>query len=133
MSALPPTKRVLILDDEKSIVSLCSRVIQALGAQTDTAGLVAEAEGLIRAGRYDLFVSDMRLPDGTGLDLEGLFRERNPLGRVIVITGSLMPEQLERVSARKEIVFLSKPFELDDFRGAVIGMLGASAVSEDAA
>ena len=132
MSGLPGTPRALILDDEKSIARLCSRVIQALGAQTDTAGLVAEAEALIRAGHHDLLVCDMRLPDGTGLDLEVLFRERNPHGRVIVMTGSLMPEHLALVSERTEIVFLSKPFELDDFRRAVVDMLSAAAVSGEA-
>ena len=132
MSESPRIPRALILDDEKSIAFLCSRVIQALGAQTETAGLVAEAEALIRGGHHDLLVCDMRLPDGTGIDLEPLFRERNPHGRVIVITGSLMPEHLAQMTERKDIVFFSKPFELDDFRRAIVKILGAAAVSDDA-
>jgi CheY-like chemotaxis protein len=130
MSSLPPTLRALVLDDENTIARLCSRVIQALGPQTDTAGTVAEAETLIRGFRYDLLVCDMRLPDGAGLDVEALFRERNPRGGVIVITGSLAPGHPALEKAKGEIVVLSKPFELEDFRAAVIGSLKAGA-SED--
>jgi DNA-binding NtrC family response regulator len=133
MSALPGTVRALVLDDEKSIARLCARVIQALGAQADTAGTVAEAEALIRGEHYDLFVCDMRLPDGAGLDVDEHFRERNPLGRVIVITGSLTEGHPLLEGAREDIVVLSKPFELDDYREAVMGMLTASAPSENAA
>jgi DNA-binding response OmpR family regulator len=133
MSEFPRTLRALILEDEKSIARMCSRVIQALGAQTDTAGTVAEADALIRGGRHDLLVCDMRLPDGAGLDVEGLFRERNRRGGVIVITGSLTSGHPLLEGAREEIVVLSKPFELADFRAAVAGMLKASAAPESAA
>ena len=133
MSGSPRTRRVLVLDDEKSIARLCSRVIQALGARTDTVGTVAEAEALIRASRYDLLVCDMRLPDGGGREVQNIFRERNPRGRVIVITGSLAPGHPALESASEEVVVLSKPFELDDFRGAVMGMLKKISPSEDEA
>jgi DNA-binding NtrC family response regulator len=132
MTGLPSTFRVLILDDEKSIVRLCTRVVEALGARTDTAGTVAEAEALIRGGRHDLFICDMQLPDGAGLDVEELFRERNPAGRVVVITGSLAPGHPVLEKARGEIVVLSKPFELAEFRGTVATILGAIDVSRDA-
>ncbi|MFI5362651.1 MAG: response regulator [Elusimicrobiota bacterium] len=132
MSGLPGTLRVLVLDDEKSIARLCSRVIQALGAQADTAGTVAEAETLIRGFRYDLLVCDMRLPDGAGLDVEAHFRERNPRAGVIVITGSLAPGHPALEKAQGEIVLLSKPFELEDFRAAVVGSLKAGGDAERA-
>ena len=132
MSELPRTLRALVLDDEKSIVRLCSRVIQALGAQVDAAETVAAAKALIRAGRYDLFVCDMRLPDGAGLDAEGLFRERNPRGGVIVITGALGPGHPALENTRGQILVLSMPFELDEFRSAVKGMLDEAAVPGDA-
>lgn len=123
--------RALVLDDERSIARLCARVIEALGAQTDTAGTIAEARVLIRDGRHDLLVCDMRLPDGTGLEIEKPFRERNPRGRVIVITGSLTAGH-PLLDAREDLVVLSKPFELETFRAAVVGMLGASAAPVDA-
>ena len=123
MSELPGPPRALILDDEKSIVRLCARVIEGLGARADTAGTLSEAAARIRADRYDLFVCDMRLPDGAGLDLEKLYRERNPGGRIIVMTGSLTPGHPALVA--QEIVVLSKPFELAYFRAVVAGALDA--------
>jgi DNA-binding NtrC family response regulator len=125
------TPRVLVLDDEKAIAHLCSRVIEALGARADMAGTVAEAEALIRGDRYDLLVCDMRLPDGAGLDVEKVFRARNPRARVIVITGSLAPGNPALVKAGGEIIVLTKPFELEDFRAAVKERLDPIAASRD--
>jgi two-component system, NtrC family, response regulator PilR len=113
------TPRVLVLDDEKSIARLCSRVIEALGARADTAGTVAEAAALIRGARYDLLVCDMRLPDGAGLDVVAAFREKNIRSRVIVITGSLEPGNPLFKKGDEEIIVLTKPFELEEFRAAV--------------
>jgi two-component system response regulator PilR (NtrC family) len=132
MSGPPRISRALVLDDEASIARLCSRVIQALGTPTDTSGTVAMARALIGQNPYDLLVCDMRLPDGAGLDVEGLFRERNPRGGVIVITGSLAPGHPALEKAQGEIIVLTKPFELADFRGAVTSMLMAAAPPEDA-
>jgi two-component system, NtrC family, response regulator PilR len=132
MSASRPALRALVLDDEQSIARLCARVIQALGPQADTANTVAAAQALIRAFRYDLLVCDMRLPDGTGLDVEALFRDRNPRAGVIVITGSLAPGHPALEKAQGEIILLSKPFELDEFRAAVEKMLSAGAAPEGA-
>ena len=132
MSNLPRTLRALVLDDEKSLTRLCTRVIQSLGAEADSAGTVEEAAALIRRCRYDLFVCDMRLPDGAGLDAEGLFRERNPRGGVIVITGALGPGHPALENTRGQILVLSMPFELDEFRSAVKGMLDEAAVPGDA-
>ena len=123
MSHSRRTSRVLVLDDEQSIARLCVRVIAPLGARADEAGTIAQAAALIAENHYDLLVCDMRLPDGSGLDAERLFRERNPRGRVIVITGSLMPEH--PAFAREGIVVLTKPFELADFRSAVAKFLSA--------
>jgi DNA-binding NtrC family response regulator len=131
MSEPPRTPRVLVLDDEKAIANLCSRVIEALGARADTAGTVAEAAALIRGERYDLLVCDMRLPDGAGLDVVAAFREKNILSRVIVITGSLEPGNPMLEKTDGEIIVLTKPFELDDFRAAVKERLDPIAASRD--
>ena len=123
MSQPAPTARVLVLDDEASITHICSRVVRNLGAHADTAGTLGEAATLIRSGAYDLFVCDMRLPDGFGLDLETLFLQQNPCGQILVMTGSLTPDHPALENRAKEIVVLTKPFELSDFRRAVAGLL----------
>ena len=63
----PPS--VLIVDDEHDIRELLVLTLGRMGLRTDTAATVAMAKAQLAQGSYDLCLTDMRLPDGTGLGL----------------------------------------------------------------
>ena len=60
---------VLIVDDEADLRELLSLTLVRLGLDVDTAESVGAARALLKQNKYALCLTDMRLPDGTGLDL----------------------------------------------------------------
>ena len=61
--------RVLVVDDEPDIRELFDLTLAKMGLEADCAGSLAEARALLQEKRYRLCLTDMRLPDGDGLDL----------------------------------------------------------------
>lgn len=112
--------RVLVVDDEADIRELLDMTLARMGLVADCAGSLTEARQLLAAGaRYRLCLTDMRLPDGEGLELVRHIGEQCPDLPVAVITahGSLE----NAVSALKAGAFdyLSKPVSLDQLRALV--------------
>ena len=61
--------RVLVVDDEADIRELLDLTLARMGLAADCAGTVAEARKLLEQTCYSLCLTDMRLPDGEGLDI----------------------------------------------------------------
>ena len=112
-------KRVLVIDDEADIRELLDLTLARMGLAADCAGSVGEARALLGTGSYALCLTDMRLPDGEGLELVRLIGEQFPKLPVAVITahGSMA----NAVAALKAGAFdyLSKPVSLDQLRALV--------------
>ena len=64
-----PQLKVLVVDDEEDIRELLDLTLARMGLSADCAGTVAEAKGFLERERYSLCLTDMRLPDGEGLDI----------------------------------------------------------------
>lgn len=115
--------RVLIVDDEADLRELFGMTLARLGLESDLAGSLAEARSYLQSRQYPLCLTDMRLPDGTGLDL---VRELSASGhtRCIMITAYGSAENA--VSALKAGAFdyLTKPVDLDQLRLLVRTALG---------
>ncbi len=115
------TPRVLVVDDEADIRELLDMTLARMGLTADCAGSLAQARRfLVESGtKYSLCLTDMRLPDGEGLELVRDIGDRFPEVPVAVITahGSLE----NAVSALKAGAFdyLSKPVSLDQLRALV--------------
>src|SRR6266853_5591882 len=60
---------VLVVDDEADIRELLELSLVRMGLAVESAGSVAAAKQLLQSGRYDLCLTDMRLPDGDGVEL----------------------------------------------------------------
>lgn len=116
--------RVWVVEDEAVTRSLYDRLLNKMGCRYDMAAGISEARRWIEGKEgCDLLITDIRLPDGNGLELVKIFRERFPNIPVLVVTGSpLFPAQ---VPNPKEIgvELLFKPFELSDFTGLVERLL----------
>ncbi len=108
--------RVLVVDDEPDIRELLDLTLARMGLSADCAGTVAEAKRFLGNGRYQLCLTDMRLPDGAGLDLVRHIGEHCPDMPVAVITAHGSMENA--VSALKAGAFdyLAKPVSLDQLR-----------------
>jgi DNA-binding NtrC family response regulator len=110
-------EKILILEDEAAILDLCQRTLKTEGLESDPASSIGQAEGLLKGdGGYSLLISDLRLPDGNGIDFIKLFLEACPTARVIVMTE--YPKLLAETKMPKQylsrIEYLMKPFEMAD-------------------
>jgi len=108
--------RVLVVDDEPDIRELLDLTLVRMGLAADCVGSVGEAKRLLIEKRYRLCLTDMRLPDGDGLDLVRHIGEHCQELPVAVITAYGSMENA--VSALKAGAFdyLAKPVSLDQLR-----------------
>ncbi|RLJ63811.1 sigma-54-dependent transcriptional regulator [Sulfurisoma sediminicola] len=108
--------RALVVDDEADIRELLDMTLARMGLAADSAATLAEAKRLLAAGEYQICLTDMRLPDGDGLELVRYVGEQCPELPVAVITahGSMG----NAVAALKAGAFdyLSKPVSLEQLR-----------------
>ncbi len=113
------TPRVLVVDDEPDILELLELALLRMGLHADRACNVGEAVRQLDGNSYDLCLTDMRLPDGNGLEVLQHISERNMDVPVAVITAHGNMENA--VSALKAGAFdyLSKPVALDQLRTLV--------------
>lgn len=113
------SKRVLVVDDEADIRELLDLTLARMGLLADCVGSLAEARRMLAEQRYNLCLTDMRLPDGEGLDLVRHIAETVADLPVAVITAHGSTENA--VSALKAGAFdyIAKPVSLDQLRGMV--------------
>jgi DNA-binding NtrC family response regulator len=111
-----PTSRVLVVDDEKSILTLLEDALTQWGYQVTAAGTAAEALTALRTQVFDAALSDVRMPDMSGLDLLREIKKRDESIEVVIMTG--YPTISSAVEALKEGAYdyLSKPLILDELR-----------------
>jgi two-component system response regulator PilR (NtrC family) len=112
-------RRVLVVDDEADIRELLDLTLVRMGFEADCAATLAEARALLQGRRYRLCLTDMRLPDGEGLDLVRYINETRTDLPVAVITAHGSMENA--VSALKAGAFdyLAKPVALDELRALI--------------
>ena len=116
----------LVVDDEADIRELVTLTLERMDIRADSAGNVEEAKALLAQRSYDLCLTDMRLPDGLGLELvEHISANYNGLP-VAVITAYGSAENA--VSALKAGAFdyLTKPISLKQLRPLVESALKLS-------
>ena len=110
---------VLLVDDEPDILELLELALRKMGLEVDTAGNVREALAKLAARRYDLCLTDMRLPDGDGLQVVQHIAQRNPDVPVAVITAHGNMENAVTALKAGAFDYLSKPVSLDQLRALV--------------
>jgi two-component system response regulator PilR (NtrC family) len=112
-------KRVLVVDDEADIRELLDLTLARMGLLADCVGSIAEARRMLAGQRYQLCLTDMRLPDGEGLELVRLIADTVADLPVAVITAHGSAENA--VSALKAGAFdyIAKPVSLEQLRGMV--------------
>jgi DNA-binding NtrC family response regulator len=110
---------VLVVDDESDLAESCARLLRRRGYRVVTAHSYVTGQAALSQTSPALLVSDVRLPDGDGLDLVRAAGARHPPVPAIVISGYL--SEANQIAARDAgaVAFLSKPFSNDLFSRAV--------------
>jgi two-component system, NtrC family, response regulator PilR len=121
---------VLIVDDEPDLLELVSLTLSRMNLATRTAADLATARRLLKSERFDLCLTDMRLPDGDGLDLVAWIQESQPSLPCAVITAHGNVESAVRALKLGAFDFVSKPLDLGVLRKLVGSAIRLSDRSE---
>ena len=127
---------VLVVDDEPDLLELVSLTLGRMSLQTRTASDLSGARRLLKAERFDLCLTDMRLPDGDGLDLVAWIQEHRASVPVAVITAHGNVESAVRALKLGAFDFVSKPLDLSVLRklvGSAIRLASAGEADTTAA
>ena len=111
-------RRVLVVDDEPTVTKSCRRILSQAGYQVDTAQSGRDGMSRALSERFDLVVTDLKMPDLDGMALVGALRSQRPHTAVIIITG--YGTVTSAVEATKAGVsdYIEKPFTPDQIRTA---------------
>ncbi len=115
----PVAATILVVDDEADIRELLELTLVRMGLAVESAAGVAEAHALLSAKQFDLCLTDMRLPDGEGLDLVRYIGEHCSDLPVAVITAYGSAENAVAALKAGAFDYLSKPVSLEDLRTLV--------------
>ncbi len=113
------TRSALVVDDERDIRELLVLTLGRMGLRINTAANLAEARELLASNSYDLCITDMRLPDGNGIELVSEIAQHHPRTPVAMITAfGSMDLAVEALKAGA-FDFVSKPVDISVLRGLV--------------
>ena len=117
MNRLRPT--ALVIDDEPDIRELLKLTLDRMDVDTITAENLTKARALLAEQHYDLCLTDMRLPDGNGIDLVEYIQKNYPDTPVAVITAHGNMEAAVSALKTGAFDFVSKPVDLQVLRNLV--------------
>jgi two-component system, NtrC family, response regulator PilR len=106
----------LIVDDEPDIRELLEMTLERMGIQTHTAENISEAKARLQNNSFDLCLTDMKLPDGNGLDLVGYIQSLSQPFPVAVITAFGSMDTAIVAMKKGAFDFISKPIDLAGLR-----------------
>jgi len=110
---------VLVVDDEPDLCELLSITLQRMNLNPRTTGTVAQAQRMLKTESYDLCLTDMHLPDGSGLELVEWMQQYSPSVPVAVITAHGSMETAVQALKLGAFDFVSKPLDLAGLRKLV--------------
>ena len=113
------THQILVVDDEPDILELLEITLSRMGSQVRSAGNVTQAKALLEKNPFDLCLTDMKLPDGDGLELMDYIQKNYPTMPVAVITAHGSMETAIRALKNGAFDFVSKPLDLQILRSLV--------------
>ncbi|MCB1967179.1 MAG: sigma-54-dependent Fis family transcriptional regulator, partial [Candidatus Accumulibacter sp.] len=111
--------RVLVVDDEADIRELLDLTVARMGLSADCAESVLQAREFLERQRYQLCITDMRLPDGDGLEIVKLINERYGETPVAVITAFGSAQNAVAALKAGAFDYLAKPVALEQLRSLI--------------
>ena len=112
-------RNALVVDDERDIRELLVMTLGRMGLRCDTASSLSDARNLLQRNQYDLCLTDMRLPDGSGIELVAEITARHPETPVAMITAYGNVEAAVDALKAGAFDFVNKPVDIHVLRRLV--------------
>ena len=117
---------ILVVDDEPDLRTLYELTLLREGYRVATAGTLQEARALLQTQRFDVLISDMRLPDGFGMELLQELQAQQRRERCIVMTAYGSAENAVEALRSGAFDYLTKPVDPKQFRLVVASAVQGS-------
>jgi PAS domain S-box-containing protein len=119
LSHLGGGRRILLVEDHADTRNVMSRLLGSFGFHVLTAGTVREALDLAEREKIELLVSDIGLPDGSGVELMRELRQRQPI-KGIALSGFGQEDDVRRSAEAGFVKHLTKPVNFNTLREVIL-------------
>jgi CheY-like chemotaxis protein len=116
-------KRVLIVDDNPNMSSLLAEMLEIFDCTSDLAGDGHQALSKLESGDFSMIITDMRMPNMTGLELLRQVKQRYPKIPVVLISGYSGGQIEAQAEMAEADGFLGKPLMMSDIQKLVEDLL----------
>jgi DNA-binding NtrC family response regulator len=116
---------ILVVDDERSLREFLTILLEQEGYEVTTADTVASGIEAVLKGSFDLVMCDLKLPDGSGLEVLGKARKQQVASPFIIITAHTTPQHALEALRAGAAEYLSKPFNVEDLKLILDKLVGA--------
>jgi DNA-binding NtrC family response regulator len=125
------SRRLLVVEDRDSLRKMYERALGRAGYVVSSAEDLSAARRQLAGPAFDLVLTDLRLPDGSGLEVVRAARERSPQTPVVVLTGFGSVESAVQAMKLGAVDFLEKPVELPNLLAVVEQLLAGTLAPGD--
>ena len=112
-------KKILIVDDDRVVLSSCKRILDSEGYAVSLTSSVKEALQMLEEKKFDILLVDVIMPEYDGMYLIGNVKENLPLLPILVMSGYPTPETISSGMRMGATHFIAKPFTPDELIAAV--------------
>ncbi|MES2736711.1 MAG: ATP-binding protein [Verrucomicrobiota bacterium] len=121
MGSVPPL-HILLVEDHDATLQVLTRLLIRTGYRVTSVNTITAAQSEAEANRFDLVISDLGLPDGSGNELMEKLRDQHGL-RGIALSGYGMEEDVDRSRKSGFQAHLIKPIEMNQLRRTILSVL----------
>ncbi|ADU35233.1 sigma-54-dependent transcriptional regulator [Variovorax paradoxus] len=126
LPSAPRPAQILVIDDEPDLRTLYELTLLREGYRVEAAGSVSEAWQHLEAARFDAVITDMRLPDGQGMEIIHRIQKNQRSERCVVMTAYGSAENAVEALKAGAFDYLTKPVDLKQFRAVVASAVQAT-------
>ena len=119
------TVSILLVEDHVDTANAMTRILNRRGYEVHPASSIAERSRVADANEFDVVVSDIGLPDGSGLELMRQLLTKGPI-KGIALSGFGMEEDITRSREAGFVEHLTKPIDLNQLEAAIARVAGQS-------
>lgn len=116
---------ILLIDDEDHLQEVLGLLLEIEGHNIATAYTGGEALEKAKSNKYDLIITDLKMPGMSGMEVIKNFKLQNPDTKIIMITGFPAEEVEKKARQYGADEFIAKPFHMDKMREAINKIFGS--------
>ncbi|MFU8856870.1 MAG: sigma-54-dependent transcriptional regulator [Deferrisomatales bacterium] len=123
--------RILVVDDEQSMREFLEILLRKQGHRVETCADAPAARAALGAAEYDLVLTDLKIPGGSGIDVLAACKERRPDTEVVVLTAFGTAETAVEAMKQGAYDYLTKPFKVEEIKITVRKALEKAALAQE--